>query len=1261
MNQSTRKFIFLVVLTLCDSLFAVCQSVNSARDGMWNDPSTWIGGIIPTSVTASHAIIDHSVIIEDLNKVSIPRLTLNNSLTLGRRSVLNIVGDGDISTIDLRVSGTLTSLDSASIEGINSDNAHFENGSLYIHRQGPSGSIPLASWAAQSIFQISGFTNSGYINIAHSSTWKQRFGHVIYDCPQQTVFVVDLNGYLNDIAGNLTIRNTNGKTLRLSTTQRATINIGGDLTIEGPSELWFSTNAISCAINVQGDFNYIPASSGPSYLTTRGVVNLTVAGNLIINSTGSLRMCSSAADSSGTRQPTINVAGDLLMEKGSIIAPPAGNGLATIIFNGASRQHVSIAPPSSLVGNLHYVIKAGATLDMGTASLSSEAGSLTVNGNLAVGSIEPAGAIQLSDRGNILIPGPRTFEPGSSIEYNASSSQVIGNGHPSTGVDLVANNAEALTLGTDLANVGSVTVLRGKLVMGLHKMSINGDASFESDTEFNGVLHLSGSRHQTLNGSGLTFDRLLIDKAGGGVVDLISAASIRSDLEIVTTNTYVKSNGFLTLLSSGDAPDQTAYVKPIPEGSAVDGDVIIQRFMSGEGRIYRYLSCPVSDGSVEMLMDNFPVTGTFSNPSTGTNINSGAPSLFQYDESVGGLAAGWKGIPASGMASSYKLLPGKGYAAFIRNGDTPTIIDYVGTLNQGEIVMPVNFTSGPGDGHGWNLVGNPYASSIGWGGINANGWSKINVSEVISIRDNGGSGVYHYTDGDDGDIAGARIASGQSFWVRAIGEAPGLKVNEFAKGNAGAEFYRRRVESIPAFTLILQQDSLSDQAVFKVRHDASDSLDRWDGVKLSNDHINLAWMNHGLPDLAIQANQKFPCGEEIPISIKGLQAGKFSLTINARSGLETLNYFLIDHLYDSTFKMKDGHPLDILVVDDDRVAMQARFGIIGTTPSLQPLTSALEIMACRNQPSRLKISGTVHGLTYSIWKDHHQLTASIKCEATDKIEFNLHDSLDFADQKVFQVRVTSECGGRLIKNVAITFPAISVDGPDAVCDGQVATLSASVNGGNLKIKWFEDARCKILLSDSSTLVTAPLRKPMTYFVCGTASDGCISDLQSVTIEVKRLISPDEMQTGNFDMEAVNDSDSLALIDHAGLNIEQVFMPPAKGGYLYSPKYDACISADSLVLLKESHVKDNVISMYPNPVTESFTLRTKDTSISDVSILDSDGQRVSSQDFLSLPESNYVQRVNCSRLPDGVYLALIKLGGDVRCIRFVKSGNRQDAK
>ena len=254
---------------------------------------------------------------------------------------------------------------------------------------------------------------------------------MIYDCPQQSIFVVDLNGYLRNIAGDFVIKSTNNKTLRLSTTQNPSINIGGSLIVEGASELWFSTNGTSTVVNIQGDFIYSSTSTGPTYLTTRGMITINLSGGLEWRSPGPLRMASSSTDSLGLRRAIVNLKGNLSVGPGVVIAPPSGSGNGKIVFNGTAIQSVNAsATGSSFQGNLDYTIEPASIVDLGTSALSNTTGSLQVFGTLRVGSPDPLGAIQLTNKGNIHVAGTRRYELGSTIGYAGNSAQWIGNGHP---------------------------------------------------------------------------------------------------------------------------------------------------------------------------------------------------------------------------------------------------------------------------------------------------------------------------------------------------------------------------------------------------------------------------------------------------------------------------------------------------------------------------------------------------------------------------------------------------------------------------------------------------------------------------------------------------------------------------------------------------------------------------------------------------------------------------------------------------------------
>ena len=214
-----RKINFLVGLTLCVIVNGFAQTVTSTKNGIWTDPSLWDGGQVPTLANATEIVINHDVAVPDGSIISIRNVVLNGMLTLGPGTVVDLIPDGLIEKWDFQIFGRLTMQDGAVLNGTSIANTSFESGARYIHLQGPLGFIPYATWNSNSTFEIAGFRTQGYINIAHSDSWKQNFGHVIYNCTQQTTAFVDLNGYLRNIAGDFVIQSTNNQALRLSTTQ----------------------------------------------------------------------------------------------------------------------------------------------------------------------------------------------------------------------------------------------------------------------------------------------------------------------------------------------------------------------------------------------------------------------------------------------------------------------------------------------------------------------------------------------------------------------------------------------------------------------------------------------------------------------------------------------------------------------------------------------------------------------------------------------------------------------------------------------------------------------------------------------------------------------------------------------------------------------------------------------------------------------------------------------------------------------------------
>src|SRR5688572_22905117 len=478
-----KKIGFLAGLTLCFAVIGHTQTVTSIRDGLWTDPSVWDTGQVPTLATASETVINHAVILPTASAVTIRNAVVNNSLTVETGAVVDLVPDALPAKRDLQVFGTLTIQDGSTFSGTSVSNTSFESGARYIHLQGPLGFIPYATWDINSTIEIGGFKTQGYINIAHSDSWKQNFGHVVYNCPQQTTAFVDLNGYLRNIACNLTIQSTNNQALRLSTTQNPVINIGGDLIVSGASEIWFSTTPSNAIINIAGNFRYLSTSTGISYFTTKGIVAITVQGDFEMDSGGRIHLASTSLDSTGSRQTTLALQKDFTIRSGTINAPPSP-GKGKISFVGTGRQVVNIsAAGTTLQGHLEYSVERNSIVQMGSSVLSNTSGAFLVNGTLQVGATDALGAIRLGKGGNLQTNGARVFAPGATVEYNGMAAQWLGDGHPgSPGVNLICNNPFGVTLLNDVT-AGNVQV-GGRVNTQTFTITADQDVTVEANADF---------------------------------------------------------------------------------------------------------------------------------------------------------------------------------------------------------------------------------------------------------------------------------------------------------------------------------------------------------------------------------------------------------------------------------------------------------------------------------------------------------------------------------------------------------------------------------------------------------------------------------------------------------------------------------------------------------------------------------------------------------------------------------------------------------
>jgi predicted esterase len=333
---------------------------------------------------------------------------------------------------------------------------------------------------------------------------------------------------------------------------------------------------------------------------------------------------------------------------------------------------------------------------------------------------------------------------------------------------------------------GGLTLKGGaKLNLGNNNLIVTGRGTINPNNE-TGALSMQGGE-LTLSTTA-TQNNSLYFSANDFVSKLTTSTPAANRVSILTTlnvNNLVTVNGgelnagegYLVLRSTSDNAGGTARIGPLVNGGAkVTGKINAQRYMSGEGRIYRYISSPVKGITAATLQQYFPITGNFVGTSTGPGLSANA-SMFHYNETSNPQ---YQPFPAINNLDT--LRRGKGYTPFIREATDSIVMQFIGEPYQGTIPFALlTGTNGVGD-TGWNLLGNPYAAPIQWTGGNSGGWVMSGVNSVIYIRENDtslpGGFRWRSSDGSKGLAFDGTIAPGQAFWVRTTTLNPTLTISE---------------------------------------------------------------------------------------------------------------------------------------------------------------------------------------------------------------------------------------------------------------------------------------------------------------------------------------------------------------------------------------------------------------------------------------------------------------------------------------------------
>ena len=361
-----------------------------------------------------------------------------------------------------------------------------------------------------------------------------------------------------------------------------------------------------------------------------------------------------------------------------------------------------------------------------------------------------------------------------------------------------------------------------------------------------------------------------------------SAAGASVQRILTLAGSFATLSNLLTL-ESGPAGDALV----VNGGGAVVGATTVQRFNNpslNNGLGYRHYSSPVSNTTVVDLATSAfaPVLNPNYNTSATPAAETPFPTVFGYDEArvllsnnVSGFGKGY----FSPTALTDPLVAGRGYT--VRIGASQTV-DFVGSLNNGDVAVSLTNHRSANSDAGWHLVGNPYPSPLSYSLIAAA--DRQNLEGAMYVFSSLGPYSGQYRTWNNG-IGNPIITSGQAFFVRVLaGASAGMLTfrNTQRLTVPGSATFQRAAETRPLVQLSLQPASSTAQdeayVYFQAGATAGPDAD-YDAIKLPNPSgLNLS-AQAGSQNMAI--NGLPPLGAAaltVPLTVRVPATGTYTLS-----------------------------------------------------------------------------------------------------------------------------------------------------------------------------------------------------------------------------------------------------------------------------------------------------------------------------------------------------------------------------------------------
>ena len=321
--------------------------------------------------------------------------------------------------------------------------------------------------------------------------------------------------------------------------------------------------------------------------------------------------------------------------------------------------------------------------------------------------------------------------------------------------------------------------------------------------------------------------------------------------------------------------------------------LLIQADATGMGSLINFNSGVQATAQLYLSADYWhylspAVSGSLSGAFSGLYLRTFDENSYSWNPYITSLTTG--------------LSPLTGYACW--SSSTAATVDLTGTLSVGTKSMTVTNNASLTN-PGWNLVGNPFPSSLDWDAVS--GWDKTHVDNTLYYY-SGVDSSYHYYVGTGGSTPSAGINDGtneippmQGFFVKATSTGT-FSVGDAARIHSSQAFYKYSDASnslVPMIRMQISKDNNSDETIIRFVEDATESQDgQFDAWKLfSANHPQIYSTTINGEDLAVNSLPGFSENRTVALGIYVPTSGTYEIKATELADFQQgVHVFLEDHL-----------------------------------------------------------------------------------------------------------------------------------------------------------------------------------------------------------------------------------------------------------------------------------------------------------------------------------------------------------------------------